>query len=699
MFTFSPGFEAATLKIPNKEYTAYGLPLSASASQSSGQQRGGYNAYAGSNDPYNLVTVNQGGVVVDAGRDGIASWPAAPPAPPSDTADPNANTNPSTAQQQSQQQQSHFAIGGNPMGAGGIAPRKQIIGFAKFRTREEALGARDVLQGRRVDIDKGAVLKAEMAKKNLHTKRGVGPVGGAGGGMGPNAGGMGMNGGPPLNGMGGPGLNGGGMVGGMMGEMYAEALSPSQREAGAIGAMGLPPNNANASNINNGGNPNSNPNNNNNNNLANGRMAQWRSESQIALALEEEEAAMQMHEAEQQRERERERRQQGVLSAMGLRGPRERAEEERMRGERERDSAQGMEGERERARRDRERRVGVAFEAFSALGRDSRPQAQRDEGEYVQGPWDGVRLGGGMQSASRRSSSPDTTYANANGGGGYAMANGVGAPFAGEVPRAFSSPPPGEYAPHVHHGLPPSHYVPLGYGQGQYPPFMQHETYAQEQQDLQQQHQQHGYQHPHQHQHQHRQGRSDSSASEGSVSELDRGLARLAVRNATAASPNVLGHAPPSNAPIAIPGNGGNSGGSGSGSGSGGGSPQLASPASSGAGRAVDQNPPINTLYVGNLPALPAAGGAGLTMEHLEAALRELFGGCAGFRQMSFRPKGNGPMCFVEVCFAFPSFGVGSQFLTNDIVRGRGLRDKDVERAVREHAGRDHQGRRHSAVV
>ncbi|KAF9057865.1 hypothetical protein BJ165DRAFT_1312047, partial [Panaeolus papilionaceus] len=85
MFTFSAGFEAATLKIPNKEYTAYG--------------------------------------------------------------------------------QTSLSL----------PPRKQIIGFAKFRSRAEALQARDVLQGRRVDIEKGAVLKAEMAKKNLHTKRGVGP--------------------------------------------------------------------------------------------------------------------------------------------------------------------------------------------------------------------------------------------------------------------------------------------------------------------------------------------------------------------------------------------------------------------------------------------------------------------------------------------------------------------------------------------
>ncbi|KAJ3015494.1 hypothetical protein HKX48_004570 [Thoreauomyces humboldtii] len=51
--------------------------------------------------------------------------------------------------------------------------RKQIIGFAKFRTRLDALEARDVLSGRKVDAERGCVLKAEMAKKNLHTKRGL----------------------------------------------------------------------------------------------------------------------------------------------------------------------------------------------------------------------------------------------------------------------------------------------------------------------------------------------------------------------------------------------------------------------------------------------------------------------------------------------------------------------------------------------
>ncbi|KAJ3719462.1 hypothetical protein C8R42DRAFT_723138 [Lentinula raphanica] len=196
MFTFSSGFEAATLKIPNKEYTAYGVSGSAGAAPPG--LSAGLNpslasivrAQAVINDPYNLVTMNQGGVVVDGGRDGtMSSWPTAPiddsyyppglgvgalggivpgVGGPGLTLGPTPN--PSST---------------NAVPGTGPAPRKQIIGFAKFRTREEALEARDVLQGRRVDIEKGAVLKAEMAKKNLHTKRGVTANGGSNTNTGP----------------------------------------------------------------------------------------------------------------------------------------------------------------------------------------------------------------------------------------------------------------------------------------------------------------------------------------------------------------------------------------------------------------------------------------------------------------------------------------------------------------------------------
>lgn len=183
MFTFSPGFEAATLKIPNKEFTSYGGLIGGTASSTVNSSIGvGVNGirsgpfhYAGLNDPYNMVTVNQGGVVVDGGRDGgMASWPAAAPLnvnddlPGSHYIGPGINLG-------------ALNVGTTPGSGANLLPRKQIIGFAKFRSREEALAARDVLQGRRVDIEKGAVLKAEMAKKNLHTKRGVGPLPGVGG--------------------------------------------------------------------------------------------------------------------------------------------------------------------------------------------------------------------------------------------------------------------------------------------------------------------------------------------------------------------------------------------------------------------------------------------------------------------------------------------------------------------------------------
>lgn len=56
----------------------------------------------------------------------------------------------------------------------------------------------------------------------------------------------------------------------------------------------------------------------------------------------------------------------------------------------------------------------------------------------------------------------------------------------------------------------------------------------------------------------------------------------------------------------------------------------------------ADQNPPCNTLYVGNLPP-----------DATEQELRQLFSSQKGFRRLSFRNKnnngnGHGPMCFVE---------------------------------------------------
>ena len=206
MFTFSSGFEAATLKIPNKDSTAYGSNVSSTNAGNSG--RGSYQT--GFHDPYGFM----------GGPDGRDGWA------PVDPNDPSGNTG-------NNQQ------GSNPQ------PRKQIIGFAKFRTRSEALVARDLLQGRRIDIEKGAVLKAEMAKKNLHTKRGVGPLGPP---LSVNVGGLGMGGGLPNN-VAGP--HGGGLgsiqenMGGMSGMLSPgagpapELLTARERELGTLGAMGL----------------------------------------------------------------------------------------------------------------------------------------------------------------------------------------------------------------------------------------------------------------------------------------------------------------------------------------------------------------------------------------------------------------------------------------------------------------------------
>ncbi|KAG8789437.1 hypothetical protein FRC20_003780 [Serendipita sp. 405] len=159
MFTFCPGYEAATLKVPTKEQ-ASAAPNAVVAAAAS--------ALAGASDPYNLVTVNSGGVVVDQGNNTTATTTSAwasgleDPYTRQVLAAAAASSNSSTSELA---QQLALAQQGQP--------RKQIIGFAKFRSREDAQHARDVLHGRRIDLEKGSLLKAEMAKKNLHTKRGT----------------------------------------------------------------------------------------------------------------------------------------------------------------------------------------------------------------------------------------------------------------------------------------------------------------------------------------------------------------------------------------------------------------------------------------------------------------------------------------------------------------------------------------------
>jgi len=59
----------------------------------------------------------------------------------------------------------------------------------------------------------------------------------------------------------------------------------------------------------------------------------------------------------------------------------------------------------------------------------------------------------------------------------------------------------------------------------------------------------------------------------------------------------------------------------------------------------TDQNPPINTLYVGNLPSSTPITGFGPT---LEESLRQLFAQCLGYRKLVYKYKNGNPMCFVE---------------------------------------------------
>lgn len=597
MFTFSGGFEAATLKIPNKEYTAYGGPGSnvppgnGPGSMPLRQGALGFAQYgAGSNDPYNLVTVNQGGVVVDGGRDGTtASWPSLPSQDPLDA---NGHFGPTHAQ--------------NTM-----PPRKQIIGFAKFRSRQEALDARDVLQGRRVDIEKGAVLKAEMAKKNLHTKRGVGLVGvpvGATAGMGGMMGGGNVSGGgvpsDAFAGIAALNLNGGVPGGG-------EVMSAREKELGTLGAMGF------------------------------GGLNQWREHRGSITDIGRE---------EDERRRERE---VGALNAMGLgggtRGPRERAEDD--------------EREREKRRREKEARLrssnSTAFDAFHSVPPQSISRLASNSllSPTVPNSSSTVDNGAAMGSSSPMLSGGfaqqmQTHSPNLQVQDDFESGNIVGPwdsvdtslpapttlPSSATLParppsvsRPSSPPNSAPFSPMTNSNSLPSHpSLPI-----RPRPFSPSSETSQQQTTSNT-----GFVHT----------TSSSSVPTSSASsnagesqngsvdaDMARSLGELAV--STGAAGNI--------------------------------SPQLPSPGSSGSSGAakanvIDQNPPvslsccssnitspneskqINTLYVGNLPTSQVP--PGYPANYLEESLRELFQRRAGYRKLCFRHKSNGPMCFVEVC-------------------------------------------------
>ncbi|KAI8982775.1 hypothetical protein BD414DRAFT_418922 [Trametes punicea] len=560
MFTFSSGFEAATLKIPNKESTSY-----ANSNAQSGRGPGLQMPYGGTNDPYNLVTMNQGGVLIDGGRDGpMTSWPAAGP-----------------------NEDGHFVQANMPM----QPPRKQIIGFAKFRTRADALQARDVLQGRRVDVEKGAVLKAEMAKKNLHTKRGpgVGPSGL------PSFPGGAPSAGAPDNFTGVQGLAAAG-----------EALIQRDKQIGALGAIGVDMNG----------------------------FAHRR--DRLFEARDEED-----------RERRREFGSMG-LGGFGTRGPRERAEED--------------ERERERKRREKEkeaarlRQNSFAFEAFHSVpqqmvrqGANSLLSAESGIGlasqsDGITGPWGNLRdvsasaalrkmglpqhhlsgLPPRPQSPSSLQTSPPTQEALTNLSVPAPVSQNCGS-GSGSRSAQFSPDSNPSSLP-AHPSLPtrpraqspssePQPHQSLIDSAGQTSASLPNSTTS-----------------------------SVSGSQSGHEDELVKSVGALAVSTESGST-----------------------------------SPQLPSPASgasSGAGRSgSDHNPPINTLYVGNLPTSSSPGG--YTLSFLEDRLRDLFSKQPGYRKLCFRQKSNGPMCFVEfenVEYATKALNDLYGDTLNGLVRNGGIR-------------------------
>ncbi|KAI0371514.1 hypothetical protein BV20DRAFT_941842 [Pilatotrama ljubarskyi] len=531
MFTFSSGFEAATLKIPNKESTAY-----ANTNVQNGRAPGLPMPFNGTNDPYNLVTMNQGGVLIDGGRDGpVTSWPAAGP-----------------------NEDGHFAQSNMPM----QPPRKQIIGFAKFRTRADALQARDVLQGRRVDVEKGAVLKAEMAKKNLHTKRGPGvgpsglpsfPSGISGAGAPDNLSG--------IQGLAAPG----------------EAMTQRDRQLGALGAMGVDLNG----------------------------FAHKRDR---------------LFDGRDEEDRER-RREFGSmnLGTYGTRGPRERAEEDERERERKR-----KEKEKEAARL---RQNSFAFEAFHSVpqqmvrqGTNSVLSAESGMGlppqsDGLMGPWGNLRdvsasaalrkmglpqhhlsgLPARPRSPSSLQTSPPLQEALAN----LSVPLSASSQNGGSAPGSRSA----QFSPESNPSALPMH--------PSLPTRPRPQSPSSEPQPLQ-----------------------------GSAGPVGKMSASLPNSTTSSVSGSQSGHEDElvkSVGALAVSTESGST------------SPQLPSPASGSSGGArngSDHNPPINTLYVGNLPTSTSPGG--YTLSFLEDRLRDLFSKQPGYRKLCFRQKSNGPMCFVE---------------------------------------------------
>ncbi|WVQ82785.1 hypothetical protein IAT38_004917 [Cryptococcus sp. DSM 104549] len=164
IFTFAQGFEAATLKFPSGSqrrepaaallaeltHLAAHRDAQAAAAAASGAPPGEYPDY-----PLNQANLEEAMAAMSISMGTTAST--------------SQSTTPSAAMSLTPSVPSGPMLG-NPPGVN-MPTRRQTIGFARFKTRADALAAKEQLQGKKIDSLTGATLKAEMAKKNLHTKR------------------------------------------------------------------------------------------------------------------------------------------------------------------------------------------------------------------------------------------------------------------------------------------------------------------------------------------------------------------------------------------------------------------------------------------------------------------------------------------------------------------------------------------------
>ena len=485
MFTFSSGFEAATLKIPNKESTSYNPPNAA------GVRSGGYPQSF--SDQYNLTGLSENT------RDGIpSSWPA---------------------------EDSHF-----PPSTVSQPPRKQIIGFAKFRTRQEALEARDILQGKRVDAEKNAVLKAEMAKKNLHTKRGPVTVN-------TNL--------PPIMTSG----SAGGIVDSLTsptGIHPPEPLTTRERELGAIGAMGL--------------------------GSRRDRLGEYTDSEDMDRTM---------------------------VTIRGARGRADEDERDRLRRRHENDASQIR---------------SAAYDAFHSVP----AQISRSPPQNLSS------IGGGLPGSSHDTVGP----LGSNVWGMTAKEVNRRLPIRVALPDLSTHLTSPQASPPKSTGLPSSaHSVESDGSSGihhndtlsppsgtfvlpQQPPFgLRSRPYSPPSLDSSQPLSSTSSSLP--------SSQTSSDDGNGTVeNDLAKDLGSMSVGSPNSSSPTSVGV-------------------------------MSSSVTATTRGNPGDQNPPINTLYVGNLPSSPPP--VGYSPSYLEDELRDLFGRHPGFRKLCFRQKNNGPMCFVEV--------------------------------------------------